>query len=53
MFYFGLVRFGFCYSLVWLGLHNMIVLEEPELVMNLFEGPEVVSINSLLGGPAI
>ena len=31
----------------------MIVLEEPELVMNLFEGPEVVSINSLFGGPAI
>ena len=32
---------------------TLFVLEEPELVMNLFERPEVVNINGLLEGPAI
>ena len=31
----------------------MIALEEPELVMNIFEGPEVVSIINPPGEPEI
>ena len=46
--------FSACMPVLWpMTCKTLIVLEEPELVMNLFEGPEVVSINSLLGGPAI